>query len=121
MIPALALLASSTATISADVRALLNRMSPELVAAAEGFAQDVVYIPVSSLGRAPTVDSVTGLLGIRPRDLQPLWTEVPFLYALARWTGGIIPYKKAQAESGTQEQSSTTPWPPTIKNLRWGT
>ena len=107
--------------ISADVRTLLNRMSPELVAAAEGLAENVVYIPVSSLGRAPTVDTATGLLGIRPRDMQPLWTEVPFLYALARWTGGIIPYKKAQGDADTQEQTGTPPWPPTIKNLRWGT
>jgi hypothetical protein len=107
---------------SRDVRAMLTRLSPELVAAAEGFAEQVVYIPVSSMGRAPTVDADTGLLGIRPRDIQPIWVEVPFLYAMSRWMGGIIPYKKPVAQGGEEQaKSHGAPWPPTADNLRWGT
>jgi len=109
--------------ISCEVRSLLDRLSPEIVAAAEGFAERVVYIPVSALGRAPTVDAETGLLGIRPKDIQPIWAEVPFLYTMARWMGGVIPYKKSQTE-GDKESSEDPeiPWPPTAGNLRkWGT
>jgi hypothetical protein len=83
-------------SISDRVKAVLGRLTPELVAAAEGFAEQVVYVPVSSLGRGPEVDDKTGLLGIRPKDLQPLWAEVPLLYAMARWMGGIIPYVRAR-------------------------
>jgi hypothetical protein len=87
--------------VSTDVRTLLVRLTPELVSAAEGFAEHVVYIPVSSLGRAPEVDKQTGFLGVRPRDLRPLWTEVPFLYTMARWMGGIIPYLKPRDSQDT--------------------
>jgi hypothetical protein len=83
-------------SISDRVRSLLGRLTPELVAAAEGFASNVIYVPVSSLGRAPEVDAQSGLLGIRPRDLQPTWAEVPFLYAMARWMGGLIPYARSR-------------------------
>lgn len=93
--------------VSADVRALLIRLTPELVSAAEGFAEQVIYVPASSLGRSPEVDAKTGLLGIRPRDLRPIWAEVPFLYATARWMGGIIPYKKPVSEDSRIVQDST--------------
>ena len=89
--------------ISVAVRTLLVRLTPELVSAAEGFAEQVIYIPVSSLGRSPEVDTQTGLLGIRPRDLRPVWAEVPFLYAMARWMGGIIPYRKPQGAEGASD------------------
>lgn len=79
--------------VSADVRSLLVRLTPELVSAAEAFAEQVIYIPVSSLGHPPEVDTQTGLLGVRSRDLHPVWAEVPILYTMARWMGGIIPYR----------------------------
>jgi hypothetical protein len=39
--------------VSQKLRQLLQRLTPEFVAAAENFAEHVVYIPVSALGRAP--------------------------------------------------------------------
>ena len=109
--------------VSARVKAVLARLTPELVAAAEGFAEQVIYIPVSALGRSPEVDAKTGLLGIRPRDLRPLWTEVPLLYAMARWMGGIIPFTRPRANEAhawpPQKPSGTQGEP---KSLRlWGT
>jgi hypothetical protein len=102
--------------VSAELRAILVRLTPELVSAAEGFAEQVVYIPASSLGRAPEVDSETGLLGIRPGDLRPIWAEVPVLYAMARWMGGIIPYKKSQADGSgsTNDSANGTSAPPAL-------
>ena len=69
--------------ISDRVRALLWQLTPELVAAAEGFAENVIYIPVSATGRGPETDPLTGAFGIRPRDIAPQWVEVPLLYVLA--------------------------------------
>ena len=80
--------------VSQRVRALLWRLTPELVSAAEGFAQEVIYIPVSAVGRGPEVDPATGMLGVRPRDISPVWVEVPLLYSLCRWMNGIIPRHK---------------------------
>ena len=68
------------------------RLTPELVAAAEGFAEQVIYVPVSATGRGPEVDSRTGAFGFRPRDIAPIWAEVPLLYALSKWTQAIVPY-----------------------------
>jgi hypothetical protein len=78
-------------SMSRDLRALFMRLSPEIVAAAESFAEHVIYVPVSALGRGPEVDSRTGALGVRPRDVRPMWVEIPFLYALCRWSKGVIP------------------------------
>jgi len=77
---------------SAAVRTVLTRLSPEIVSAAEGFARQVLYVPVSALGRGPELDPKTGMLGIRPRDVAPMWAEVPLLYAMCRWMKGLIPY-----------------------------
>lgn len=110
-------------SVSDRVRSLLARLTPELVAAAEGFASNVIYVPVSSLGRAPEVDANSGLLGIRPRDLQPTWTEVPFLYAMARWMGGLIPYAGSRPIENTPPRSQNDDAArPQASTLRlWGT
>lgn len=75
---------------SAAVEALLQEMCPEIVAAAQGFARELVFIPVSATGVSPEVDDATGSLGIRPCNIHPYWVEVPLLYALSTWTRGLI-------------------------------
>lgn len=90
---------------SRRVRALLWELCPEIVSAAEGFSDQVIYIPVSAIGRPPEVDPQTGALGVRPRDIQPQWAEVPLLYVMARWFQGIVPYfrpKEGASESGAE-------------------
>jgi hypothetical protein len=77
--------------VSDRVRELLWSLTPELVSAAENFAQEVIYIPVSATGRSPELDPQTGMLGLRPRDLRPMWVETPLLYAMCRWMKGVIP------------------------------
>ena len=76
--------------ISNEVRQMLSKYAPEVVSAAEGFSQDVTYLPVSALGCPPTLDKGTGALGIRPADIKPLFAELPILYALHRSARGLI-------------------------------
>jgi hypothetical protein len=108
--------------VSTDVRTMLMRLTPELVSAAESFAENVVYIPASALGRSPEVDAKSGLLGIRPQDLNPLWAEVPLLYAMARWMDGVIPVRKPQAAPpGSPIEPGDSQAPPATGPLRlWG-
>ncbi len=73
--------------VSDRMRVLLWELAPELVSGAEGFAQEVIYIPVSATGCAPDANHHT-----RPCDIQPCWVEVPMLAMLARWSKNLIPY-----------------------------
>jgi hypothetical protein len=71
--------------VSRTVRQLLfdRGLCRSLVGAAEAFAQHVVYLPISATGCSPEEDAEIGL-GFRPRNLQPVWAELPVLYALHR-------------------------------------
>jgi len=80
--------------MSRRVRDVLFQHSPEIVATAEAFSEHVTYIPVSAIGQAPEVDPVTGSMGIRPRDINPQWVEIPLLYAICQGIPGIIPYRR---------------------------
>ena len=82
---------------SQKIRKLLWELTPEIVSAAESFTKELVFIPVSAMGRSPEVDPETGAFGIRPRDISPLWAEVPLLYGLGKWVPGLVPYRKDQA------------------------
>lgn len=80
-------------------RSLLSRTCPEIVAAAESFAREVVYLPVSAVGWSTQVNQSNGLVSIRPADTRPFWVTVPYLYALYRWTPGLIPGLKPRRGS----------------------
>lgn len=79
--------------VSKQVREVLWKYSSELVSAAEGFSDNVYYIPVSATGCAPVKDPETGYHGIRPMDIDPMWCEVPMLVALAKNAAGLVAYK----------------------------
>jgi hypothetical protein len=72
-------------------RDLLLRTTPEIVTAAEGFAREVIYVPVSAVGWNVEVDRRTRQQAIRPVEAQPYWVTVPFLYGLSRSAAGLIP------------------------------
>lgn len=79
---------------SRRVRDMLWEFTPELVSAAEEFTDHVLYIPVSATGCGPEYDQeAKQVLGIRPKNINPIWTEIPLLTALARFGGGMIPFK----------------------------
>jgi hypothetical protein len=86
--------------VSDAVCQMLRKHTPEIVAAAEGFAQHLNFVPVSATGHAPQLDPASGMLGIRPRDISPYWVEVPMLAALSRWCPGLI------GTTGTSHQGS---------------
>jgi hypothetical protein len=86
--------------LSQGVRSLLGDLSPEVVAAAEGFSSEVIYIPVSSTGCSPEVDAQTGALGFRPKNINPMWAEVPPLYAMSRWMPGLVSYSNRRRMTG---------------------
>ena len=76
--------------VSTQVGQLLTKLCPEVVAAAEGFAENLLFIPVSATGRSPELDPDTGSLGIRPSEMDPYWVEVPMMFALHHWAVGLI-------------------------------
>lgn len=99
--------------LSSRVRSMLWQFSPEIVSAAEGFAKQVLFIPVSALGCSPELDARTGMLGVRPGSVAPMWAEVPLLYALCRWMKGLIPYVVPRVQDGktSTQPPSAAPYP----------
>jgi hypothetical protein len=78
---------------SRRIRELLLDLSPEIVTAAEGFANDVTYLPLSSVGWKAQWSDSTADFTIRPGETEPYWVTVPLLYALSRSIQGLIPIK----------------------------
>jgi hypothetical protein len=97
---------------SQQLRRLMLELCPELVAAAENFAQEVVYVPVSALGRQP--EKGPHGLALRPRDIRPVWVSVPLLYGLCRWMHGLIPAMRRRPPGpGRRDSKADLPaWPP---------
>lgn len=80
--------------VSQSTRDLLSQVSPELVAAAEEFSEQTWFIPVSATGCSPEyMGEIDGkkAWGVRPRNMKPMWCEVPLLTALASVAGGLVP------------------------------
>ncbi len=75
---------------SQALRELLRQACPELVSAAEDFCQEVVFVPVSALGRAPVADA-SGKGVLRPCDLRPAGVTVPLLYGMCKHMPGLVP------------------------------
>jgi hypothetical protein len=97
--------------MSSRVRSLLWQFSPEIVSAAEGFAKQVLFVPVSALGCSPELDPGTGMLGVRPSAIAPMWAEIPLLYALCRWMKGLIPYtvpKGRNSDTSVRSQNAAS-------------
>jgi hypothetical protein len=72
-------------------RTFLMKTSPEIVTAAENFAEDVTFIPVTAVGWNVAIDARSGLPAIKPSEAAPYWATVPFLYGLSRAVPGLIP------------------------------
>ena len=77
--------------VSAQMRGLLQELCPEVVAAAEDLSSNVTYLPVSAFGRRVEMNSQTGVHGVRPNQLNPMWVEVPLLHVLSTIRRGVIP------------------------------
>jgi len=86
--------------VSQKLGDLLRKFTPEIVAAAEGFAKHLTFIPVSATGHSPEIDPQTGSFGMRPKNITPYWVEVPMLYALSRWCPGLVGTSGMESASG---------------------
>ncbi|HTV48860.1 MAG TPA: hypothetical protein VMG59_10505 [Phycisphaerae bacterium] len=77
--------------VSNKIRQMLMSVTPEIVASAESISTHVLFVPISSLGRAPeSHPALPNVLAIRPRDITPHWVTVPILYSLVKWTTGLV-------------------------------
>jgi len=95
--------------VSNVVRELLWKYTPEMVSAAEAFTDHVLYIPVSATGCGPEYDPDTKeVLGVRPKNIDPVWAEVPLLTVLAKWGGGMIPYRTAGQSAALPKPSRSS-------------
>jgi hypothetical protein len=84
--------------VSSKLKALLQAMSPEFVAAASDVSQYVLYLPVSALGRSPRVPGdPSPANGHQPP--QPRWVTAPILYTFAKWSSGLVPAFKGRFTS----------------------
>ena len=88
--------------LSERMREILFQLAPDIVAAAEGFSDEVLYLPNSALGCSPEVIPGTKALGVRPCNIRPRLAELPLLYALHRAVPTLIP---AVQRSGEKKKS----------------
>tara|TARA_R110002111_G_scaffold1162_5_gene8252 strand:- start:16182 stop:17543 length:1362 start_codon:yes stop_codon:yes gene_type:complete len=102
--------------VSDKIRKVLSELTPEFITAAESFAEDVTYIPVSALGTSPEIAPHGGFLAIRPSRIRPMWTEIPFLYGLHKAVPHLIPSASSTArrvapavDQITETQASAIP------------
>jgi hypothetical protein len=93
------------------LRDMLLKYARELVTAADSFAEEVIYIPVSALGGGPQVIDGGGL-GVRPRDIEPMWAEVPMLCALNKATKRLVRSGVRKTEPGKPAAQTPKEPPP---------
>ena len=79
--------------VSQVVRALLMKITPGFVTAAEEFSEQTWFIPVSATGGSREIREQGGakIKGFRPGNIKPMWCEVPMLVALSQVAGSLIP------------------------------
>ncbi|MBE6403723.1 MAG: hypothetical protein E7039_08395 [Lentisphaerae bacterium] len=68
--------------VSFAMREIMLEYVPELVNTAEGFFENVIFVPFSSFGCLAS-SSDSGQLGVVPEKVKPVWAEQPFFALLA--------------------------------------
>ncbi len=85
--------------LSRQFRKVMQKYCPEVVAAADAFSEDVIFIPCSALGCSPVKQS-DGQLAVNPTEVNPIWADIPLLYAIYRSIPGFI------ADAGRRKSQS---------------
>ncbi|WP_442485149.1 hypothetical protein [Aeoliella sp. SH292] len=100
---------STIKKLSLLVRQLLSKFTPELVAAAEEFSEQTWFIPVSATGCSPerAIVNRKTVWGVKPRNIRPMWCEVPLLTILATQAGGLVPSMKMGPAMGGQQAEAS--------------
>ena len=65
-----------------QLRSVLRTYVPEIVQAAEEFAETVYYVPVSALGSPPSIDE-HGRPWMEPAKIRPTNVDVPLIFGLS--------------------------------------
>jgi hypothetical protein len=101
---------------SQSLRTLLEMTCPEVVAAAEEFSDQVIYMPVSALGRTPTLMKVKNKDGqlvdtpaVRPIDITPHGVIVPLLHALNLALPGLVMSVRRPAAAAAAARTNHQP------------
>jgi len=85
---------SVVAANSAVIRDLLLETCPAIVAGAESISTDVMYFAVSPLGSSPvkfTGSDGLPMIGPDPQKLNPMFVDIPTLWALSRVAPELVP------------------------------
>lgn len=93
--------------VSGLIRETLRQLIPQIVTTAESFVDPskVVFLPVSATGGPPKPDA-SGNLRHRAGDLNPMWAEVPLLYVMSQFVGGLIPFKQSSSTAAVASKKS---------------
>jgi len=90
---------------SLAVRAILEKVCPQLVHSAEANFDKVVFIPVSAIGKDTSmVEMPNGMFGVKPKDIKPFGTSVPLISVLSD-TG----YVKTVTDRESNEEATAFP------------
>lgn len=79
--------------VSKATRKIIQKYSPELVSNAESFSRCCYFLPASATGTSPELDPRTNTLGIRPKNMNPMWCDVPMLVIMAHRSPELITKK----------------------------
>jgi len=104
---------STIQKVSSYMEKLLRKLCPELVSVANSFSNNITYIPASPIGVSPeqvTEDNGNGspsLLGVRPKNVAPIWAEVPLLYAISCAKSRLVPKANVTSKRKASEFSKS--------------
>lgn len=84
--------------VSYELREMMIKYAPGLVNAAEGFFENVYFVPVSNFGTFAEQNR-DGAIGVVPEKIRPVWVDVPLLILLTR--NEQIPEEKIPSGGGT--------------------
>ena len=79
------------------VRNLMEEYCPYVIANAERISSDVCYFAASAFGHTPVTfedDKGVSRIGPDPQKINPMYVEIPTLWALSRVRPGLVPFFK---------------------------
>lgn len=79
------------------VRNLMEEYCPYVIANAERISSDVCYFAASAFGHTPVRfedDKGVSRIGPDPQKINPMYVEIPTLWALSRVRPGLVPFFK---------------------------
>ena len=79
------------------VRNLMEEHCPYVIANAERISSDVCYFAASAFGHTPVTfedDKGVSRIGPDPQKINPMYVEIPTLWALSRVRPGLVPFFK---------------------------